>query len=95
MTNEILTPKIKPVNHTFINILLSGVAGILILLVLAQSFQLQKLQGYAQGLALAGGVNTAAVVPPQPTGATPTRSSSLPVRPAPATSGLPSQVGGC
>lgn len=76
--NSPLFKKISP------NLILSGVTGLLILIVLFQSFQLQQLKGYAQGFLQGQEVKAATTITP----------TAAPVRPT--NSGrLPTQVGGC
>lgn len=67
-------------------VVLSGVTGLLVLVVVFQSFQLQQLKGYSQGLieiqtAQASTVSVPVATPPAPT--------------RPSNGGLPAQVGGC
>ena len=87
MTEDLITnkkenaPLLRSVSKEAI---LFGVTGVLVLVVLFQSFQLQQLKGYAQGLIEVKSAR-ASVAPAQAN----TRSAR------PSNGGLPAQVGGC
>lgn len=86
MTEDSTVQKSPLLKNVSKNLIFSGVTGLLILIVLFQSFQLQQLKGYAQGFLQVQNAQTASAAAAPAATPTPAR---------PTNSGLPSQVGGC